>query len=56
MVTALIFPKDLQEVDYQEPPRKHGTVHSGVGLHAPKVVPYDDDLRRAAEVLNAGKR
>ncbi len=56
MVTALIFPKDLQEVDYHEPPRKHGTVHSGVGFTPPKVVPYDDDLRRAADVLNAGKR
>ncbi len=32
MVTALIFPNDLQEVPYHEPPRKHGTVHSGVGF------------------------
>src|SRR5690348_11137026 len=30
-VTALIFPNDLQELTYEEPPRKHGTVHSGVG-------------------------
>jgi pyruvate dehydrogenase (quinone) len=56
MVTALIFPNDLQDLRYEEPPRKHGTVHSGVGFAAPKVVPYDADLRRAADVLNAGKK
>ena len=56
MVTALIFPNDLQDVPYEEPPRKHGTVHSGVGYAVPKVVPYEPDLRRAAEVLNAGQK
>jgi pyruvate dehydrogenase (quinone) len=55
-VTALIFPNDLQDEPYAEPPRKHGTLHSGVGYTDPKVVPYDTDLRRAAEVLNAGKK
>ncbi|MDB6088517.1 MAG: thiamine pyrophosphate-requiring protein, partial [Gammaproteobacteria bacterium] len=55
-VTALIFPNDLQEEPYEDPPRKHGTLHSGVGYQPPKVVPYDADLRRAAEVLNAGKK
>src|SRR3569833_2177905 len=46
-VTALIFPNDLQHMPYKEPPRKHGTVHSGIGYSAPKVVPYEADLRRA---------
>jgi pyruvate dehydrogenase (quinone) len=55
-VTAIIVPNDLQELPYEEPPRKHGTVHSGVGYSAPKVVPFMDDLRRAADVLNAGER
>jgi pyruvate dehydrogenase (quinone) len=55
-VTALVFPNDLQELPYEEPPRKHGTLHSGVGYQAPRVVPYDTDLRRAAAVLNAGKK
>jgi pyruvate dehydrogenase (quinone) len=54
-VTALIFPNDLQDVPYEDPPRKHGTVHSGIGYTPPRVVPYEDDLRRAADVLNAGK-
>src|SRR6201995_136410 len=26
-VTAIILPNDIQEADYHEPPRKHGTVH-----------------------------
>jgi pyruvate dehydrogenase (quinone) len=55
-VTALILPNDLQDLPYQEPPRKHGTLRSGVGYSAPKLVPYPKDLRRAADVLNAGKK
>ncbi|AQQ28161.1 MULTISPECIES: thiamine pyrophosphate-requiring protein [Burkholderia cepacia complex] len=55
-VTALVLPNDLQELDYAPPKRAHGTVHSGVGYTAPKVVPYADDLRRAADVLNAGSK
>jgi pyruvate dehydrogenase (quinone) len=55
-VTALVFPNDLQEAAYSEPPRAHGTVHSGVGYSQPSVVPHESDLRRAAEILNAGKK
>jgi len=55
-VTVMVLPNDLQDLPYEPPGRKHGTVHSGVGYRKPKVVPYDDDLRRAAEVLNAGKK
>jgi pyruvate dehydrogenase (quinone) len=55
-VTALILPSDLQEMPYEEPRHAHGTVHSGVGFSRPKVVPYETDLRRAADLLNAGKK
>ncbi|AIO37972.1 thiamine pyrophosphate enzyme, central domain protein [Burkholderia cenocepacia] len=55
-VTALVLPNDLQELDYAPPKRAHGTVHSGIGYTAPKVVPYAEDLQRAADVLNAGKK
>ncbi len=55
-VTAIILPNDLQRMPYEEPPRKHATIHSGVGFAKPKTVPYEADLRRAAEVLNAGKK
>ncbi|HEY7173241.1 MAG TPA: thiamine pyrophosphate-requiring protein [Vicinamibacterales bacterium] len=55
-VTCVIFPNDLQELDAAPPPRQHGTVHTGVGLTKPYIVPHDEDLRRAAEVLNGGNR
>jgi pyruvate dehydrogenase (quinone) len=56
-VTCVIVPNDVQELDaVEEPPRKHATVHSGAGYTAPRVVPYDADLRRAADILNAGQR
>jgi pyruvate dehydrogenase (quinone) len=56
-VTCLIFPNDLQELDaVPEPPRQHGTVHSGIGVSFPRVIPRDEDLQRAADLLNAGKR
>jgi len=56
-VTCIIMPNDLQEMAAVEtPPRAHGTVHSGFGYSAPRVMPVDADLRRAADVLNAGKK
>ncbi|MFG0681704.1 thiamine pyrophosphate-requiring protein [Pseudomonas sp. xss_4] len=55
-VTAMILPNDLQDLPYEDPTRAHGTVHSGVGYSKPKVVPFDADLQRAADVLNAGRK
>ena len=56
-VTCIIFPNDVQELDaVEEPPRTHSTVHSGIGYTAPYVVPYDADLKRAADILNAGEK
>jgi pyruvate dehydrogenase (quinone) len=55
-VTAIIIPNDLQEEAYEPPPRKHGTLHSGVGYQAPRVIPTDADLQRAADILNAGEK
>lgn len=55
-VTCIVIPKDIQEMDYEAPPRKHGSVHSSAGYRPPKVVPREQDLRSAAEVLNGGDR
>jgi pyruvate dehydrogenase (quinone) len=55
-VTAVIVPNDVQEMPYEEPPRAHGAVHSSPGWSAPHVVPEETDLRRAADVLNAGTK
>src|SRR5579871_2585234 len=56
-VTAIVVPNDIQEADaVPQPPHKHGTVHSGPGYHRPRVVPLEEDVERAAEVLNAGTK
>ena len=55
-VSALILPNDLQEQPYKEPARAHGTLHSGIGYSKPRVLPYPQDLQRAADVLNEGKK
>ncbi|NMO19503.1 thiamine pyrophosphate-requiring protein [Pyxidicoccus fallax] len=55
-VTCIIVPNDIQEQPYQKPERAHGTVHSSVGYSVPRVLPQEQDLRRAADVLNAGKK
>ena len=44
-VTCIIVPNDLaSEKAVETPPRKHGTIHSGVGYSRPKVVPEEGDL------------
>ncbi|HET6568815.1 MAG TPA: thiamine pyrophosphate-requiring protein [Rhodothermales bacterium] len=55
-VTCLILPNNLQEVPMEQPPRKHGCTFSGIGYSAPRIVPRDDDLRRAADILNQGSK
>ncbi|MBV1795668.1 thiamine pyrophosphate-requiring protein [Siccirubricoccus sp. G192] len=56
-VTCIIIPNDMQELDAVEtPPREHGTIHSGLGYQAPRVMPTEDQLRRAADALNAGSK
>ena len=56
-VTCLIVPYDVQELGaVEEPAHLHGNLHSGIGYSEPRVVPAEEDLRRAAEVLNAGER
>lgn len=54
--TVIILPNDLQEEPYEDPPRAHGTLHSGIGYSAPSIMPREADLDLAAEVLNAGKK
>ena len=55
-VTCVIVPKDVQEMPFETPPHEHNTVHSSVGYLAPRVIPREVDLKRAAEVLNAGEK
>lgn len=56
-VTCIVVPNDVQELDaVTTPPRKHGHILSGVGYAAPRVVPKEEDLQKAADVLNQGQR
>jgi pyruvate dehydrogenase (quinone) len=55
-VTCLIVPNDVQELPAEQPAHTHGTIHSGVGYSAPRVIPVEADLKRAADVLNAGEK
>jgi pyruvate dehydrogenase (quinone) len=56
-VTCMIVPNDVQEMEaVPEQPHATHTIHSGIGWSEPRILPADDDLRRAADVLNAGSR
>ncbi|HWC84887.1 MAG TPA: thiamine pyrophosphate-requiring protein [Solirubrobacteraceae bacterium] len=54
--TAVIVPEDVQEAEHQEPPRAHGAVFSSLGFSKPLIRPREEDLARAAEILNAGEK
>ncbi len=57
-VTCVIVPEDVQEAPYEEPPRMHGALFSGIGNRMPESVvsPAEHDLVAAAEALNAGEK
>src|SRR4051794_27874537 len=55
-VTCVIVPADLQEEDAESPPRIHGAIYSGGPAHKPRLLPREEDLRAAADILNAGER
>lgn len=55
-VTCLIIPKDVQELAYEKPPHEHDTVHTSIGYVPPRVAPPEEQIRRAADVLNAGEK
>ncbi|MGK5447430.1 thiamine pyrophosphate-requiring protein [Streptomyces radiopugnans] len=55
-VTAIIIPADVQELDYTPPGHEFKMVPSSLGLGRSAPVPADEDLARAAQVLNAGEK
>jgi pyruvate dehydrogenase (quinone) len=55
-VTCIIVPNDLaEEPAEEEPPRKHGSVHSSPGYTRPRILPQDEQLQAAAQILNDGE-
>lgn len=56
-VTCVIVPKDVQETPaVVDPPHAHNMMSSSVGYCAPVVIPTQEDLKRAADILNDGNR
>ncbi|MDA3629904.1 thiamine pyrophosphate-requiring protein [Saccharopolyspora sp. WRP15-2] len=55
-VTALIIPGDVQTLEYEPPTHEFKMVPSSMGMSDASVLPDQDSLRRAADVLNAGER
>ena len=54
--SVIILPKDLREEPFEAPKRAHGFTRSGPGYSRPVIIPAEADLRKAAEVLNAGEK
>ncbi|MGA9310864.1 MAG: thiamine pyrophosphate-binding protein, partial [Pseudonocardiaceae bacterium] len=54
--TAVIVPADVQELEYRAPGHAFKMVPSSLGVSRSAAVPEDDDIRRAADVLNAGEK
>jgi pyruvate dehydrogenase (quinone) len=56
-VTCIVVPNDLaSEKAVEAPPHVHGTVHSGIGYSAPRVLPHEGELDHAAAVLNESEK
>ena len=55
-VTCVVIPNDLQELEYEDAPMVHGATHTGVGYPGVASLPGMADLKKAAEILNAGKK
>ncbi|MBS4754268.1 thiamine pyrophosphate-requiring protein [Nocardioides sp. zg-ZUI104] len=54
---VVVLPHDVQTQPAPAvPPHEHGVVATSPQWRAPRVLPADDDLADAAEVLNAGRR
>jgi pyruvate dehydrogenase (quinone) len=54
--TAVIFPGDVQELDYSPPTHEFKMVPSSLGRGAWTAVPSQESLEKAAEVLNSGEK
>ncbi|MEV8508503.1 thiamine pyrophosphate-requiring protein [Actinoplanes sp. NPDC051475] len=55
--TCVIMPHDVQTAPAPDPgTHRHGVMMTSPGLRPARVVPHEEDLRAAAEVLTAGER
>lgn len=54
--TVVILPADVQNLAMATPDRQHWVARTGVGHTSTRLVPPQDELARAAEVLNSGSK
>ncbi|MFB7668235.1 thiamine pyrophosphate-requiring protein [Kitasatospora sp. NPDC056138] len=55
-VTAIVIPADVQELDYSPPSHAFKMVPSSLGMAPYAPIPAQEDIQRAAELLNAGQK
>lgn len=55
-VTCIIIPNNLQDKKYEEPGRMHNSIHTSLHFAYPQIVPAHNDLQKAADILNKGKK
>ncbi len=53
---VVIVPSDVQEMDYEDPPRMHGGTLTSTTWSQPHMVPDESLLRQAADILNEGEK
>ncbi|MGB3412334.1 MAG: thiamine pyrophosphate-requiring protein [Microthrixaceae bacterium] len=54
--TVVIIPADIQDLEMEEPAVEHFVSRTGVGHASTRISPPEDELARAAAVLNAGEK
>lgn len=54
--TVIILPADVQNLQMEEPELEHWVSRTGVGHASTRIAPPDDELERAAAVLNDGRK
>ncbi|MDQ6857122.1 MAG: thiamine pyrophosphate-requiring protein [Candidatus Dormibacteraeota bacterium] len=55
-VTAVIIPADVQDMKAVAQPQSIKSVHTGIGFVRDRGLPTEEDLHKAADVLNSGKK
>ena len=55
-VTAVIIPADVQDMKAVAQPQSIKSVHTGIGFVRDRGLPTEEDLHKAAEVLNSGQK
>jgi len=53
---VVVLPHDVQAMEFTPPPMKLWNSRSSSAMASPRIRPPDDELRKAADVINAGER